>query len=391
MKLCIATSFDDNYAEIGDICAATIRKYAEKFGYDYRVFREPMSDRPPTWDKVIITQQLFEEGYEYVLWSDADALFTNFDHDILAEVEPDKFLYITILIQTYIEMPGVRVEVDFPSFGFFLIKNTAWSKSLLKQIWSRTRYIKTAPSDNAAFLEVLGYTHYLYRLASYMPEHKKAKHPVKNTFPYEIWKHIKVLDSKWNSIEGIPYVPNIPNPIMKHYPAQDYKQRLFSMQQDYNLYVLQKPIIPVDHITYAFDQPFYGDGWQVAEFEASGVPFRWTGKPVATLQFPLKSDHDYSISFDLCHVLTVETWQMFQLRVNDVRIAIEKTATASGYSCQGVIPKNLIQAGKLTTLQFCVQQTRTPTEFAKVVDGRQLGIAVSRLEITAANTSTIRS
>ena len=92
-RLCVATSYTSNYADIGGYCAMSLHLYAARWQCAVHVETALAMERPPAWRRVRLIPELFERGYEYVLWLDADALFVRFDKDVLDELRPDKQLY----------------------------------------------------------------------------------------------------------------------------------------------------------------------------------------------------------------------------------------------------------------------------------------------------------
>ena len=67
---------DDSRWLIATPFAVLIHKHFHLPLHRYAYFEENMANRPdPTWSKILIVQQLFSEGAEYVFWMDADSLF----------------------------------------------------------------------------------------------------------------------------------------------------------------------------------------------------------------------------------------------------------------------------------------------------------------------------
>jgi hypothetical protein len=62
------------------------RAYAEARGLSYAILSDPPAwiDRPPPWMKIPLIQDLFQRGFERVVYLDADALVTNPDFDVEA-------------------------------------------------------------------------------------------------------------------------------------------------------------------------------------------------------------------------------------------------------------------------------------------------------------------
>jgi hypothetical protein len=60
----------------------TIKRYANRHGMDSQVAELLDFGLPPSWLKVTLLRDLLDQGYDGVLWVDADALFVRTDEDI---------------------------------------------------------------------------------------------------------------------------------------------------------------------------------------------------------------------------------------------------------------------------------------------------------------------
>jgi hypothetical protein len=375
LHLCIASSYDDNYRAVGEIAEASIRRYAEMFGYDWRIFTERLSDRPAGWDKISTIRLLFEEGYDWVFWLDADALFVDYRRDIADEIEVGKHIYYahqTFFLST---MPGVRMESDNPNIGVLFLQNTPITRQLMDGVWNMTQYISIPPSDNRAFNELIGYFKTDYALDGV------------NLMDPTYWKYVKVLSPRWNSVRNISMVYYTPNAIIHHYQAQPYDQRLLCMREDYRRTVLHTPAPRVSEVAYDFNQPYDGDGWYTPELLPNGLAFRWMGSTTAILRFPLDPAFSYEVNFQIVHTITPYTLETFRLKVNDTPIPLDcqfiELDGLCAWSFTGGIPQEAVQCedGDVV-LQFSVEELHCPQEFAETDDYRLLGVAVAALRIT---------
>ena len=114
ISVCITTYFDKNFEKIGNICLKTINAYAERHGFDVKLYNNIKSNRPPAWNKILLIQKLFQDKrkYDFIFWIDSDALILNFDEDIRDEIEFMKDLY---LVKHFIK------DREVPNTGSFLI------------------------------------------------------------------------------------------------------------------------------------------------------------------------------------------------------------------------------------------------------------------------------
>jgi hypothetical protein len=200
LNICIITLFDKKYKKMGEWCAKSIQRYAQKYHYNFKYNIKVESDRPVSWNKILIIQKLLEEGYDFVFFIDADAIFVRFDEDIADEIESDKDLYLV--------KHGVW-EGYAPNAGVLLIRNSAWSKKMLSEVWCMENYINTVLQENGALLDYLGLLNDLplsYRAFVF----KDGWNPPNA----ELLKKVKWLDAKWNNIPGLI---RIQNPIINHF------------------------------------------------------------------------------------------------------------------------------------------------------------------------------
>lgn len=77
--------FGDHAAMLG-IALPTFRRYAETHGYDLFIphenFFADVVYRPSSWRKIPLFRRLFGQGYDEILWIDADVVVRRFDRDI---------------------------------------------------------------------------------------------------------------------------------------------------------------------------------------------------------------------------------------------------------------------------------------------------------------------
>jgi hypothetical protein len=211
-RLCLATAYTSNFAVLGDMATATLGFYADAHCCAVHV-NPSVHDfaRPTSWYKLQLIQQLFAEGYDWVLWVDADALFMRFEIDVRGVIEAEKHLYIVSH-----DIPHQQADQPVPNCGVLLIRNCQWSQDLLSDIWNSTQYIQHAWWENAALLHLLGF----YGLLGEGENRPNA----------DMLRHVAFIDTAWNSIPG---VCSAPNPIIHHYAGMAHEQRLAGMSRDF--------------------------------------------------------------------------------------------------------------------------------------------------------------
>jgi predicted O-methyltransferase YrrM len=145
MRLAMATLYYGSwYGHYEGICGPAKREYAERRGYAYRTFDQLLDPgRPPSWNKIPAIRQLFQEGYDAVLWHDSDTVLWN-DLNIIEHLDryPDKSLIW-------------ERNHEAPNAGAFLIRNNEWSKTFLDRIWEKVEFVHDRWWEQAAMIREL--------------------------------------------------------------------------------------------------------------------------------------------------------------------------------------------------------------------------------------------
>jgi hypothetical protein len=206
--ICIATSYDSAFREIGDFAAMTVRRYASTHGYAAFIDDHVSCGRPPAWHRVQLIPELFARGFEFVLWVDADAIFVRFDVDIANVITTSHDLY---LVQHYHPQHSPPLV---PNTGVMLVRNGAWARDLFARLWVMEQYRDHPWWENAALIHLLGYK-------SLLGEGEDA-------FADELLVRIKFLNEAWNFI---PAICTGPDPIIRHYAGSSLEQRRQEIQR----------------------------------------------------------------------------------------------------------------------------------------------------------------
>jgi len=254
-SVCMTTHFDKNFEKIGNLSLIGMKKYAKKYGFDFKIYNDIKSNRPPAWNKILITQRLLNDPkkYDFVYWIDSDTLFFRFDEDIRQEIKPGKDFY---LVKTD------YLGFDIPLTGAFLIRNSEWSRNFLKDIWNLKKYTYHNLWENAAVDELLGFKEIInyhplklfisgilyqlnckafvtkilskirsfFKISNSSKLKKQEKFVPDKKYKYNL-KKVKWLDLKWDSLIKLD---EHPNPIIQHYPAMSFEERLEKMTKDFN-------------------------------------------------------------------------------------------------------------------------------------------------------------
>ena len=204
---CIATSYNSSFQGIGEFASISCHLYAAAFGVTARVNANPTIDRPIAWHRVRFIPELFDEGFEYVVWIDADALFMDFTQDVRSLLKPGKDLYLVQHHETGESGP-------VPNTGFMIIRNSEWSRWLFHSIWQLDKYVHHKWWENAALIDLLGYRHLLG--GEYEPNN-------------DILQYIEFLPEKWNHIPRANV--HVRRPVIKHFAGRSTEERRRLMQQ----------------------------------------------------------------------------------------------------------------------------------------------------------------
>jgi hypothetical protein len=217
-NICLASYFDHKYAMFGKLCARSMQVYADRYGYHVEIYTKPLCSRPPTWNKLLIIQELFNKGYDFVFWIDSDSVFVRFDEDIADQIEADKDLYMVKFVDHVI-------EGEVPNTGILLIRNSPWSKMVLEKLWGFEKYLAYKWKDQAAFVEFFG----LIGKLNKHNWHFKDDTLVNIQPNEELLRKVKWMDMKWNNWE---FRANVKRPMINHYAGRPHHVRLWMMMRD---------------------------------------------------------------------------------------------------------------------------------------------------------------
>lgn len=143
MKIAVVTAFDKNFEALGNIAAENREEYCRRHGYACHILRDGFdTSRHPSWSKILFVKHLLEQ-YDWVFWTDADAL-------IMRDMPLDHFLVDADLVMTaetywHWITPGIRVI----SCGNFLARRG--SQDILDDIYAQTQFIDSAWWEQMAF------------------------------------------------------------------------------------------------------------------------------------------------------------------------------------------------------------------------------------------------
>lgn len=255
-KICMTTYFDKNFEKLGQLTLKSMKRYAKRHGFDIKLFNDLVSDRPPAWNKILIMQKVFDLGYDFVFWIDSDAVIVGED-DIRKEIIDEKDFY---LVKHFVK------GRDAPNTGVVLLRNSKWGRDFLKDVWAQTEFINHRWWENAAINYLLGFSEdikeskikqivkgFLYKvglknfvtkvfvasgLSGFIARRKKMKRLKREAVGDGVKKvehkskyldKVRWMDLRWNSLPGRL---DVENPVINHYPARPFEERLEKMGRD---------------------------------------------------------------------------------------------------------------------------------------------------------------
>jgi hypothetical protein len=140
MRCAIVSLHTPDIKDYADITAASKENYCKKWGVDFINYTEKFDDRPPAFSKVVALIKNIG-NYDILLWIDADAMITDMDFDLFAELIKRKE---KILLTK--DNGGINT-------GVFAVKK--WAKNYLKKWDSMSPAFESHPWwDQAAFISL---------------------------------------------------------------------------------------------------------------------------------------------------------------------------------------------------------------------------------------------
>jgi hypothetical protein len=128
----------------------TFAEFAERHSYDLIPWwtNEHAKGRPPSWGKVRLLRGLLDR-YDIVLWLDADAIILDSSVDPADLLGADDYQGLVKLHQ---------FGQAFPTCGVWLLRSTPKAKAFLDAIWLKEEYVHDRYWEQAAALDLLGYS-----------------------------------------------------------------------------------------------------------------------------------------------------------------------------------------------------------------------------------------
>ena len=183
-----------------------MHRFADAHDYAIRVVERDCGRRGG-WIKIEPLLALLEDGFDYVLWLDADTVVARTDIDIRNVTHGSVDLHMTW------HNPAPRPNGDPPHFntGVMLIRASNWSRAFFTQVWE-VGPLEHRWNDQATIHHALGFHEVLD-----MGRNREdvSKHPIAR------------LNLTWNSI---PNVCTLADPVIWHYAGMEMGARIDAMR-----------------------------------------------------------------------------------------------------------------------------------------------------------------
>ena len=144
MTRAVVTLATGPHERLLEIALPSFRSFADRHGYELVVASERDASRPPSWSKIPALAAALEQ-HDEALWLDADVVVIDGDDDLDAPAG---------CWQAMVE--HLTADGAVPNTGVWLIRRPMLP--ILEEMWAMTRYVHHGWWEQAAMLDLLGYT-----------------------------------------------------------------------------------------------------------------------------------------------------------------------------------------------------------------------------------------
>jgi hypothetical protein len=198
----IISAFTDNIREVSDMSYNSYLNFCKKNEIEFYRVELNNLERPAPWYKIQLILQEFSNGYEYVMWVDADTLLLNEDFNIQEILNNTSEIFIS-------------QDVNALNTGVMIWKNTENNKNILNKIWSLTEFLNHPWWENAAFMSL-----YEQNYNNIQTIVEKVPQKILNAYDYNLY-NLTYDDGQVDDKSFIIHFPGLPNnqrvTIMKGY------------------------------------------------------------------------------------------------------------------------------------------------------------------------------
>jgi hypothetical protein len=126
-------------------------------------------------------------------------------------------------------------------------------------------------------------------------------------------------------------------------------------------------------------------GWHGLEESSAWGPFRWTGPThSSSLILPCPANEALNLTFQVLHILKPELLDRLVVSANGVPLSLRRTTNTAGLNFfHALIPHSAVRETAFVRLEWQLPETLRPIDlFQNTEDARQLGVAISLVELT---------
>lgn len=155
LKFLVVSGANSSMQELQKLTSPTLKKYCNYHGYDCNLAEITQTERPAPWYKIQLIQQGFDQGYDFVLWIDADAIIVN-PYPLTKWTEENKDFYFAC---NWAAMNS----------GVMLLRNTQINQDFLNLVWDQTQFIDDTWWEQRAIIHLMENGVYPYQLIKEIP------------------------------------------------------------------------------------------------------------------------------------------------------------------------------------------------------------------------------
>lgn len=213
-KWLLFTAYDSGFSSIAAQTVPTMQKFAKKFNLEFFEYVDLKIGLPPAWAKILLAKQKLDDGYEGIIWVDADAIIRRFDEDIRDHLRSGKDLYFVKEDQP---IPGTPSKARLNT-GVFMLRNSDVSRAFLQKCIEIGDRPEHEWWDQSAAISAFGF-HSMF----HTPETHKPDEPT------EFSDSLYWLPKRWNVLIGSDIECD---GIIHHYFGAGIESKLLRMHLD---------------------------------------------------------------------------------------------------------------------------------------------------------------
>lgn len=208
----------DSYKKTMEIPLKNKVLYCKKFHYDLFVGDKRTHDREFfQWEKIKILSKIMENTtYDWVFWTDSDAMFMNFSIALEQFIDDDALLIISN-------------DYNGLNNGHFLIKNCPESRAFMKNVWNRVDCIRGGNEEQEAMGKEISENPLFSKKTKFIPQR------MFNSFSRESFHHYNVCYEKglYQPKDFIVHLAGLHDPVFLTEKFAYFEKQVKSCPLDY--------------------------------------------------------------------------------------------------------------------------------------------------------------